>query len=132
MINAESEVKNETKKTVNLGYEVEVIDADGKTVGKFDSNPVSVAPGATVTLAACDTISGLNFWSWGYGYLYDVKTRLTVNGKTADEVTTRTGFRKTRFGDGKIWLNDRVLQMKGTRSARATNGPAWECQFRHG
>jgi hypothetical protein len=30
-----------------------------------------------------------------------------------DEVTTRTGFRKTRFGEGKIWLNDRVIQMKG-------------------
>lgn len=123
VINAESEVKNETKKTVSLGYEVEVIDTDGNTVGKFDSNPVSVAPGATVTLAACDTISGLNFWSWGYGYLYDVKTRLKVNGKTADEVTTRTGFRKTRFGDGKIWLNDRVLQMKGYAQRTSNEWP---------
>lgn len=29
-----------------------------------------------------------------------------------DEVATRTGFRKTRFGKGMIWLNDRVIQMK--------------------
>lgn len=123
VINAESEVKNETGKTANVGYEVEVLDADGKTVGKFDSAPVKVAPGETVTLAARDTISGLNFWSWGYGYLYDVKTRLKVNGKTADEVTTRTGFRKTRFGDGKIWLNDRVLQMKGYAQRTSNEWP---------
>ena len=30
-----------------------------------------------------------------------------------DEVSTRTGFRKTRFAEGKIWLNDRIIQMKG-------------------
>ncbi|MBD5262376.1 MAG: glycoside hydrolase family 2 protein [Bacteroides sp.] len=139
VINAESEVKNETKKAANVGFDVEVIDADGKTVGRFNSAPVKVAPGETVTLAACDTINNLNFWSWGYGYLYDVKTRLTVDGKTADEVTTRTGFRKTRFGDGKIWLNDRVLQMKGyaQRTSNEWPGvgmsvPAWMSDYSNG
>ena len=122
-INAESEVKNESKKTVSVGYDVEVIDADGKTIGNFSSAPVKVLPGETVTLSASDTLTGLNFWSWGYGYLYDVKTRLIVDGKTADEVTTRTGFRKTRFGDGKIWLNDRVLQMKGYAQRTSNEWP---------
>ncbi len=37
VINAESEVKNESKKPVKVGYEVELIDADGKTVGNFSS-----------------------------------------------------------------------------------------------
>lgn len=123
VINAESEVKNETKKAVTIGYEVEVIDADGKTVATFNSAPVKAAPNETVTLTANDTVSGLNFWSWGYGYLYDVKTRLTINGKATDEVTTRTGFRKTRFGDGKIWLNDRVLHMKGYAQRTSNEWP---------
>lgn len=99
VINAESEVRNESKRPVSVGYKVEVIDPDGKTVGSFSSNPVTIAPGATTTVAASDTISDLHFWSWGYGYLYDVKTILTVDGKDADEVVTRTGFRKTRFGE---------------------------------
>ena len=43
--------------------------------------------------------------------------------KAADEVTTRTGFRKTRFGDGKIWLNDRVLQMKGYAQRTSNEWP---------
>ena len=36
-----------------------------------------------------------------------------MDGRKVDEVATRTGFRKTRFGKGMIWLNDRVIQMKG-------------------
>lgn len=139
VINAESEVRNENKKAVTVGYDVEVVDADGKTIASFSSSPVKVAAGETVTLAAHDKVSGLNFWSWGYGYLYDVKTRLTINGKTADEVTTRTGFRKTRFGDGKIWLNDRVIQMKGyaQRTSNEWPGvgmsvPPWMSDFSNG
>jgi hypothetical protein len=123
VINAESEVRNESKRPVSVGYKVEVIDPDGKTVGSFRSNPVTIAPGATTTVAASDTISDLHFWSWGYGYLYDVKTILTVDGKDADEVVTRTGFRKTRFGDGKIWLNDRVIQMKGYAQRTSNEWP---------
>lgn len=123
VINAESEVRNESKRPVSVGYKVEVIDPDGKTVGSFSSNPVTIAPGATTTVAASDTISDLHFWSWGYGYLYDVKTILTVDGKDADEVVTRTGFRKTRFGDGKIWLNDRVIQMKGYAQRTSNEWP---------
>ncbi len=123
VINAESEVKNESRRPVSVGYNVEVIDPEGKTVGKFESAPVSIAPGATATVAASDTISDLHFWSWGYGYLYDVKTTLKVNGRPADEVVTRTGFRKTRFGNGMIWLNDRVLQMKGYAQRTSNEWP---------
>ena len=123
VINAESEVRNESKRPVSIGYSVEVVDADGNTVGTFGSEPVSVAPGATVTLTASDTVDNLHFWSWGYGYLYDVKTTLLVNGKAADQVVTRTGFRKTRFGNGMIWLNDRVLQMKGYAQRTSNEWP---------
>ena len=45
-------------------------------------------------LEASAEIDGLHFWSWGYGYLYTVKTSLWVDGRKVDEVATRTGFRK--------------------------------------
>lgn len=120
VINAESEVKNETKKPVTTTYVVNVFDNDGKQVASFRGEPVTIPAGATETLKASQKVTGLHFWSWGYGYLYDVKTALEINGKLTDEVTTTTGFRKTRFGDGKIWINDRVLQMKGY-AQRSTN-----------
>ena len=63
--------------------------------------------------------------SWGYGYLYTVNTALLDDkGKVFDEVVTRTGFRKTKFGEGKVWLNDRVIQMKGYAQRTSNEWPA--------
>ncbi len=123
VINAESEVKNEGRKAVTATYVVDVYDNDGKQVANFKGEPVSIAPGATATLSASAPLSDLHFWSWGYGYLYKVKTALLINGKLTDEVVTTTGFRKTRFGEGKVWINDRVLQMKGYAQRSSNEWP---------
>ena len=98
---------------MTVGYQVKLLDRDGTLLQTFDGESKLIQSGETTTLSAEAEVSGLHFWSWGYGYLYTVKTILTINGKIIDEVSTRTGFRKTRFGDGKVWLNDRVLQLKG-------------------
>jgi beta-galactosidase len=42
----------------------------------------------------------------------------------ARRVTTRTGFRKTEFGNGVVKLNDRVLQMKGYAQRTSNEWPA--------
>ena len=138
-IHAESEVKNEYKKNLTVGYEVEVLDIDGKSVATFRSEPILVKKGETATLSAEAPLSDLHFWSWGYGYLYKVKTRLIVDGDIVDEVVTRTGFRKTRFGEGKVWINDRVLQFKGyaQRTSNEWPGvglsvPAWMSDYSNG
>ncbi|NDW19780.1 DUF4982 domain-containing protein [Dysgonomonas sp. 216] len=123
VINAESEVRNENNKVMNVNYEVEVFDYDGKRISTFGGEPTSIKPNETVTVKAAAELENLHFWSWGYGYLYDVKTKLIVNNKVVDEVTTRTGFRKTRFGEGKIWLNDRVLHMKGYAQRTSNEWP---------
>ena len=138
-IHAESQIKNEHRKNKLVSYQVEVIDRDKNTVKTFSCEPVLVKPGETATLKAAAEVENLHFWSWGYGYLYTIKTSLWVDNKKVDEVTTRTGFRKTRFGDGKIWLNDRVLQMKGfaQRTSNEWPGvgmsiPAWLSDYSNG
>ncbi len=124
-ITAESEVKNETSEPVTLSYRVTVTDAYGKKVKSFTGDKVTVEPGATAMVSASEKLSNLNFWSWGYGYLYDVDTELIDDsGKSIDKVTTRTGFRKTQFGDGKIWLNDRVIMMHGYAQRTSNEWPA--------
>ena len=45
------------------------------------------------------------------------------NGSKIDDVITRTGFRKTRFAEGKIWLNDRVLMMHGYAQRTSNEWP---------
>ena len=124
LLHAESEVRNETGKPQTAEYRVALIDRDGTVLKTFGSAPVTVAAGATATLCAEAPVEGLHFWSWGYGYLYDVKTCLVVDGKVVAEVTTRTGFRKTRFAEGKIWINDRVLQVKGFAQRTSNEWPA--------
>lgn len=139
IINAESEVRNEYDTPLNVNYEVSVYDYDGRLVSTFGSESIQVNPKETVTVKAARELENLHFWSWGYGYLYDVKTKLIVDNKVVDEVVTRTGFRKTSFGNGKIWLNDRVIQMKGyaQRSSNEWPGvgmsvPPWMSDYSNG
>lgn len=135
-INAESEVINESPTAQDITYQVEILDQDGKEVASYKGDAVTVEPGQKATLRASRKVSGLHFWSWGYGYLYTVKTSLVVNGKTVDTAVTRTGFRKTEFKDGEFRLNDRTLQLKGF-AQRSTNEwpalgisiPAWMSDY---
>ncbi len=122
-VNVESEVKNERKKPVEVNFEVEVYDNDGKLVKEFKGEPATIKPMETAVLTASAPLDSLHFWSWGYGYLYDVKSKLLVDNKVVDEVTTTTGFRKTRFAEGKVWLNDRVIQMKGYAQRTSNEWP---------
>lgn len=124
VIHAESEVRNEYRKKQQVAYQVEIIDRDGNLVKTMSGESITLQPGETGVVKASAEVDNLHFWSWGYGYLYTVKTSLWINGKKTDEVATRTGFRKTRFGNGKIWLNDRVLQMKGFAQRTSNEWPA--------
>lgn len=122
---AESEVRNDSKEPRQFTYQVTILDADGKQVKTFQGDKVTLKAGETKTVKASALIGGLHFWSWGYGYLYTVKTALKdSNNRIFDEVSTRTGFRKTRFAEGKVWLNDRVIQMKGYAQRTSNEWPA--------
>ena len=139
IIHAESEIRNEYNRDKQVSYQVELIDRDGTSIQTFEGTKAVVKPGETITLKAASEVDNLHFWSWGYGYLYTVKTSLWVDGRKVDEVATRTGFRKTRFAEGKIELNDRVIQMKGY-AQRTSNEwpavglsvPAWLSDFSNG
>ena len=123
VIHAESQVRNEDSRARTFIFRVQVIDADGKEVTQFQGEPVTMQPGETRIVKAQQAVSGLHFWSWGYGYLYTVTTTLVVDGSPVDKVATRTGFRKTHFGEGKIWLNDRVLMVHGYAQRTSNEWP---------
>ncbi|SFV34561.1 sugar-binding domain-containing protein [Thermoflavifilum thermophilum] len=138
-IHAESEIKNETNQIKHLVYHVSIIDINGKIVKSFLGDTVTIQPGESKLVRAASRVNGLHFWSWGYGYLYDVKTCLIENGKIIDSVTTRTGFRKTAFQNGMVYLNDRVIMIHGY-AQRSTNEwsaigscvPAWLSDYSNG
>jgi len=123
-VHVETQVRNEGLQSLPLRPRVELIDAEGVRVSLFEGPAVDVAPGATVTLGAASPVAGLKFWSWGYGYLYSVRTSLVSGGVELDAVSLRTGFRKTEFGSGMVKLNGRVLQLKGYAQRTSNEWPA--------
>ena len=127
-VHVESEVKNEDKRERKFFLTVVVKDAEGNKVAGFNGNEMyTLKPGETVIAKAEKALQNLHFWSWGYGYLYTIETYLRDKLETAtadnDRVVTRTGFRKTRFGEGKIWLNDRVLMVHGYAQRTSNEWP---------
>ncbi|MDF2193546.1 sugar-binding domain-containing protein [Paraflavitalea sp. CAU 1676] len=123
-IQAASEVINESGRPQQVSYEVAIFDQQHKPVKTFSSGVTTLNPGSNTTLKAAAPVGGLHWWSWGYGYLYTIKTILKINGKPVDVVTTQTGFRKTAFKDGMIYLNDRVMMVHGYAQRTSNEWPA--------
>jgi hypothetical protein len=135
-VTAESQVKNDRATAQTFSYQVVVADSAGKTIATMPGRNYTLAPGEIKTVSASARLTGLNFWSWGYGYLYDVSTILKIHNRAVDIVRTRTGFRKTEYANGMVKLNDRIIQLKGY-GQRTTNEwpalgsavPAWLSDF---
>ena len=120
---AQSEVKNESGKAKTLTYEMEIYDIDGTSLGKYESSKIRLDKGESRKLSVSGHINGLHFWSWGYGYLYTVKTRLKEGKDCIDEAETVTGFRKTEFGNGLFKLNNRVMMVHGYAQRTSNEWP---------
>ncbi len=123
-IHAESEIKNAYSVPRTFRYEMVIEDMEGMVIKQVSGNEITLQPGETVTAKVSDRVEGLHFWTWGHGYLYNVYTTLYMDNRPTDVVTTRTGFRKTRFGEGMVWLNDRVIQLKGYAQRTSNEWPA--------
>ena len=124
VINTETEVRNEFETSKTIQYDVIIEDLQGKKIASFSGEKTTILPNETKILKAGNLVPNLKFWSWGHGYLYTIKTILKLDGKIIDEVSTKTGFRKTDFKDGQIWLNDRVVQVKGYAQRTSNEWPA--------
>lgn len=121
----ESEVVNSSSRSHKVCLNVEVIDNEGTSIAHFSGKPQTISAGDTTVLKAFRRLDDIHFWSWGYGYLYKVVTTLIVDGKSGlDQLTTRTGFRKTRFCEGKIWLNDRCFMVHGYAQRSSNEWPS--------
>jgi hypothetical protein len=139
-ITAEAEVRNDHDAPRTFTYEVVLGDPNRKELKRFRADaPVTLPAGQTTTVKASAKVNGLEFWSWGYGRLYDVTTTLSVDGKLVDTVRTRTGFRKTEFAGGFVKLNGRAIHLHGYAQrttnewpALGINVPPWVSDFSNG
>ena len=123
-VNCETQVVNSSGKQQTVEHKVLVIDSEGTVIARFAGEKRTVNPNDTVMLKASKQLDGLHFWSWGYGYLYTIRSIISINGREADRQDIQTGFRKTAFRDGMFYLNDRVLQLKGFAQRSTNEWPA--------
>ncbi|MDD4361750.1 MAG: DUF4982 domain-containing protein [Bacteroidales bacterium] len=123
VLNVESEVKNELSKAQSFYMKVIVRDNDRNMIREFSSEEITLQPGESRIIKAAGNLKALKFWSWGYGYLYNVTTSLVSGKKTLDLVRTQTGIRKTTFRNGMFYLNDRVLHLKGYAQRTSNEWP---------
>jgi hypothetical protein len=124
VIHAESEVSNEFSEPKDVRFETVIKDQKGKVIKVIKGTETKILPGQKTVLKAEAQVNDLEFWSWGYGYLYTVYTDLYINNKLIDRVHTKTGFRKTKFEKGMVYLNDRVIQLKGYAQRTSNEWPA--------
>src|SRR5262249_44669481 len=73
-VKVESQVRNEYPDERTFSFAVVIEDASGRAIKEIDGGQYTLAPSERKTLTASARISSLNFWSWGYGYLYNVHT----------------------------------------------------------
>lgn len=129
----ESEVKNETDSPVTRRLHVSVDERDGRsgTVCRFSSAEVTIPAHGTAVLKAQSRAYGLHFWSWGYGYLYDVTTWLDKSGEDGTErqdcsrpaTESGTGGNQTSaISNQNSALNDKVVTTTGFRKTEFRNG----------
>ncbi len=123
-VHVESQVKNESEKAVVATLSISIEDLEGKEVATFEGTPRLISPNGMQIISAEKELENLEFWSWGYGYLYTVKSKLKVGDKLVEEVPIKTGFRETAFENGMVYLNDRVIMMKGYAQRTSNEWPA--------
>jgi beta-galactosidase len=123
MLHVESEVRNESNKSRTFHLNILVKDKDALLTKEFQSEEQTLQPGETKVITCYSSLKNVNFWSWGYGYLYEVNSSLVEGKKVVDMVKIRTGFRKTEFANGMFRLNDRVLQLKGYAQRTSNEWP---------
>jgi beta-galactosidase len=123
-IHIESEIRNEYDTPKQFTFEALVEDLEGKIIHRIEGGTINIQAGETKIVTTSSRISGLNFWSWGYGYLYTIHTVIKTDNRPIDLVKTKTGFRKTEFSKGMVMLNDRVIMMKGYAQRTSNEWPA--------
>ncbi|KAL4947933.1 beta-galactosidase [Aspergillus filifer] len=123
-ITAETQVRNEYRTPKAFSFQVDIESWEGEHITTIRGDSYTLSANETKIIRASADLKELEFWSWGYGYLYNVHTSLLSDKKVIDKVTTLTGFRKTEFDNGMFKLNDRTLHLKGYAQRSTNEWPA--------
>ena len=102
----------DTKQTFIIKYFI--TDATGKVVKTIDGGEQTFEPKTTKTITINSTWDNPHLWFPHDPYLYHFNTVLyTKEGKVIDWQKERFGFREITWGDAKLYMNGRLLYLRG-------------------
>ena len=106
-------IDNESNTTSNITIENELVNTEGVVVSK-KSTPISIEAKKSGKIIAKIKLNHPKLWSVETPNLYELKTRVLIDGKIIDQTSTQTGFRKFTFDpDQGFALNDKWMKIKG-------------------
>ena len=110
----DAEIQNEYDEARTFTYVSEVVDMDGKVVLTAQSEELTLEPGAKEVFHLTGTLDNPKRWSTEYPYLYEVVSKVLVDGKEVDSTTTPLGVRTFRFtNDSGFFLNENYVKLQG-------------------
>ena len=102
----------DTKQTFILKYFI--TDETGKVVKTIDGGEQTLQPKTTQTITINSPWENPHLWFPHDPYLYHFNTVLyTKEGKVIDWQKERFGFREITWGDAKLYMNGRLLYLRG-------------------
>jgi len=112
-VEIETAVDNDSKLSGKAQIEVSIVDQDGRVVAEGDVF-ASIRAGKTKTVSQKLKVTDPERWDINNPYLYDVVTKLKIDGKEVDEQTTPLGIRTLKFdADNGFFLNGRHVKIYG-------------------
>ncbi|MBC8097646.1 MAG: glycoside hydrolase family 2 protein [Akkermansiaceae bacterium] len=109
----EATLENSGRDSASAEIEVTLLDPAGKEVGRAKTQATVASLNQAVARLSIPVASP-KLWSVDEPVLYQVRTVVMRDGKSADELTTTCGFRTLRFDVEKgFFLNDQPLKLKG-------------------
>jgi beta-galactosidase len=112
-IKINTDLANTTTAPSETTIQSEILDAEGKVIATASSIN-SLAAGAEAKVTQSIPLPGATLWSVENPYLYQLRSTVSVSGKTVDQVTTTFGARHIRFDAAKgLFLNGKHVTLKG-------------------
>ncbi|MGJ7031726.1 sugar-binding domain-containing protein [Niabella hirudinis] len=113
ILKVEVQVENNEKQSRSVTVINELLNSKGRVVAK-SSDALKIDAGSPGRVAAALNVARPQLWSVDVPVLYQLRTRIFMEGKLIDATTTTTGFRQLTFdADKGFALNGKWMKVKG-------------------
>ena len=112
LVKIKTNVVNESKKEQNITV-VQHIIKSGEIVKSYTSEPIKVAANKDVDNTAELSLVSPDLWSPENPNLYELETKVVINGKDVDVQKTKFGIRVFEFKENQLFVNGEKTFLRG-------------------